>query len=70
MAERITKVRECDRKFCRNRKGVSEFRITVVSTSTQMTLVDERMELCPAHYEMARDFIIKLDHNTKEYDDV
>ena len=69
MAERITKVRECDRKFCRNRKGVAVYTLRLIPDMDESPISETEGELCPAHAEMARKFIANLFKNTKEYDD-
>lgn len=77
MAERITKVRECDRAGCRRRKGVKKVKLAMwvadengVFPSTAHThgLWIEG-ELCPFHRKMASDQQLAMFQNTKQYDE-
>jgi len=66
MAERITKVKECDNGLCRRRKGV--VKITLVLIGSDGMEFRTGGELCPAHVLMVKRFMDNMFDNKKEYD--
>ncbi len=77
MAERIQKIRECDRALCRRRKGVRKVKLTMLvgdedgifpSTGQQYEVWGEG-ELCPFHRVMALNQQDAMFKNTKKYDE-
>ena len=75
MAERITKVRECDRLNCRTSTGVKDVQITIREReigAMEWEPINEECfagDLCFAHNCQARRQARKIFNNTKEYKD-
>ena len=82
MAERIMKVRECDRLDCRHRKGVRKVEVVLTIESDQPLpvvavgpepvagkpeMIRDNGELCPLHLEMAKAQIVGWFKNAKKY---
>ncbi len=69
MADRVLKVKECDRLSCRRRRGVEaiELVISYDGCGPEGEPVVWRGELCPMHLGNLLTYIRGMFRNTKEY---
>ena len=76
MAERTMKRMECDKRQCRNRKGVIRYRILIIAnpqphaqlSNEEDVCMDEAGEQCPRHIALLIEKIRLSFHNTKVYE--
>ena len=66
MAERVLRIRECDRLGCRRRKDVQKVMVDIAIPAESGLRIEG--ELCPSHREMLIDRVEKMFLNKKKYD--